>query len=59
VDPVARRTSPIVKTNELVVQTWGHRTQFELTPIEEKSVGIDDASIVSKTMSSEKVMKEG
>jgi len=58
-DPVAHRTSPVEKTSELVVQTWGHPTQFELNLIEEKTVSIDDASTMSKTLSSEKVMKEG
>ena len=58
-DPVAHRTSPVRKTSELVVQTWGHLTQFELTPIKEKIVDTDDAFTVSKTLSSEKVMKEG
>jgi len=58
-DLVAHRTSHTGKTSELVVQTWGHRTQFELTPIKEKTVDTDDTSIVSKTLSSEKVMKEG
>ena len=59
VDPVAHRTSPVKKTSELVVQTWGHLTQFELTPIGDKTIDTDDTSTLSKTMSSEKVMKEG
>jgi len=42
---VGHRTSPVGKTNELVVQTWGHPTQFELTPIEEKTVGTNERGI--------------